>query len=304
MKFFLGIFLLFFSGCVLFSTEKMEQERVMTEGSQQLRVWMLSDIQPQTIGQRADFERAVEDMMNNFDKIDLGILAGDILPSGSRAEAYEWFLRTRVYAPVNHWYEVAGNHDVRSGRVFQKYFPLPPHYGVEVGNILLLLLSDQSQASQTEIADESFQWWESMVRKHQDKIIVTVTHAQLRHSGLLGSLLPSRRIYRSDRFENVLSKYRTALWVSGHTHLPHGLTGTVSEKSQFQNVSFVNVSSIGSSLLKDSQSRFFIFQDGSTSLLMRSRNHSKKKFEKKLDHEITLQKPFRYNGQPPRLIIP
>lgn len=300
----IAIFVVLSAGCSLISSDRDEQTLVTNADAKQMVVWMFSDIQPKSHAERVYFEHAIADVNSNLGPIDIAVIAGDLLKSRSKAEAFEWFQQTRDGADVGNWYEIAGNHDVRSGREFTKYFPRPNHYGVVVGNVLFLMLSDQSVASRTDISDESFAWWAEMVRENQDKIIITVSHAQLRRSGLLGSALSSRRIAGSDRFEKVLREYRTAVWASGHSHLPQGLAGTVSSRQQFNKVYFVNVSSIGESFLQDSQSRFFIFEVGSNTLLLRSRNHTKNRFDSSLDYTISLEKPFLWEGQPGKVLLP
>ncbi len=119
-------------------------------------VWMLSDIQPEAPEERLLFEEAIADVNGHVAQVDLGVIDGDLLKSRSRDEDFAWFLRIRNRSKVRHWYEIAGNHDVRSMPLFRRYFPRPSFYGVEIGNILLLLLSDESTASKTDISDAAF----------------------------------------------------------------------------------------------------------------------------------------------------
>lgn len=300
----LSIFLFLLAGCSAVTSVQEKDIALMKSQDDQFLLWMLSDIQPRSKEERIHFETAIKDVKDNIDKVDVAVMAGDLLKSRSKNEAFDWFIKTRKAAPVLQWYEIAGNHDVRSGQVFQKYFPRPSHYGVSVGNILILLLSDQSVASRTDISDEAYEWWAKMVRENQDKIIITVTHAQLRHSGLLGSILGSRRIAGSERFESVLREQRVAVWASGHSHLPHSLTATVTSKKKFRNTCFVNVSSIGESVFQDNQSRFFVFTPGSATLWLRSRNHTKQRFDEEPMYSISLEKPFVWDGQPAKLLLP
>lgn len=270
----------------------------------QLTVWMLSDIQPRNNSERFLFQQAIEDVNDYTGRVTLAVIAGDLLRSRSKGPAFEWFLTQRNRSKVPYWYEIAGNHDVRSGDIFYQYFPNPLFYGVEIGNITILLLSDQSVASKTEISDEAFFWWRKQVEENQDRIIVTVTHAHLRNSGLLGAAIKSRRIEGSGRFERVLRGSRVALWVSGHSHLPHGLAGTISIREKLRGTCFVNVSSIDSGAFMDSQSRFFIFSEDSDIVWIRSRNHTTKRFEPSLDYPVLLEKRFTWDGSPPRVLLP
>ncbi len=274
------------------------------ESGPDLSLWMLSDIQPEDEAARVDFELAVADMNDNVEKVDLAVIAGDIFRSRSQPRDLEWFRASQGKSRARVWYEIAGNHDVRSKDIFSLFFTRPPYYGVRVGNLLLLFLSDESVASMTTISDEAFDWWREMVRNNRELIVVTVTHAYLRSSGLLGSAIKSRQIDQSDRFEQVLREEKVVLWASGHSHLPHGLVGTVNRKNSLGGTIFVNVASIDTGRLLDSQSRLFLFRQGSDTVWMRSRNHTKGRFEPTLDYTINLGKPFSWDGSEPRLILP
>lgn len=297
------IFFIFLVGCADVPTDQYPGEKYLGSG-RQLTLWMLSDIQPGNVEQRQIFEHAIADINNGVGQVDIGVIAGDLLKSRSREEAFLWFSKVRDRSKVENWYEIAGNHDVRNGPVFRRFFPKPSYYGVEVGNLLLLLLSDESVASKTTISDEGFQWWREMVENNQDRIVLTVTHGHLRHSGLLGASIGSRQIEGSNRFEDVLRAERVALWGSGHTHLPHGLAGTISIREELGGTCFINVSSIDSNPIMDSQSRLFIFTEGSNIVWIRSRNHTTMLFEPNLDYPIELEKPFTWGGQSPRVLLP
>ncbi|MFH0781884.1 MAG: metallophosphoesterase [Pseudomonadota bacterium] len=294
---------LFLAGCVGVRTDKSPEVQLPPGRGQKLVVWMLSDIQPEVPAERSLFEKAIADVNSNVAQVDLGVIAGDLLKSRSRDEDFAWFLRTRNRSKVPHWYEIAGNHDVRSMPLFHHYFPRPSWYSVEIGNILLLLLSDESTASKTDISDAAFRWWRDMVVANQKKIIITVTHGQLQGSGLLGSSFASRQIKGSERFEKVLKGAGVAVWASGHVHLPQGLPGTVSIQKELGGTCFVNVSSIDTGPFMSSQSRFLIFEDGSDQLLIRSRNHSTGRFDEELDIFLHLDKPFAFSGKESSLIF-
>ena len=284
-----------FSSCAVVPTGEFPADTGSAE-KRKLVLWMLSDIQPPTVPERVSFERAIADVNTNVGQVDLGVMAGDLLKSRSQDEAFRWFLATRKRSKIKDWYEIAGNHDIRSGKLFWQYFLHPSYYAVEVGNLLFLLMSDESSDSKTDLSDATFDWWRKMVIENQDHIIITVTHAQLRHSGLLGSIVPSRVIAGSERFERVLKQYTVALWASGHVHLPQGLAETVSIQKKFGDTFFINVSCIYEDTLMDSQSRFFYFKNGSDTVWIRSRNHTKERFDTGLDIPIQLDRPFVWDG--------
>lgn len=293
---------LFIAGCAGLQDEVARQPFVETESGKRFVLWMLSDIQPRDEAERIHFARTIDDSNSISFPIDVGLICGDLLKSGSKDEDYKWFLDTREQSKVRYWYELAGNHDVRSKKYFQKYFPIPEYYGVLIGNILILVLSDTSVESHSVISDEAFFWWRDQVITNQDKILITLSHAQLSESGLAGSSLESRTIKRSQRFEEVLRKYRVAIWASGHTHLPPTMSGTVAMRKPLGNTLFVNVSPIREELLIDSHSRFFYFYVDSNILWIRSRNHKQKVFVEGLDFPIILKKKFQWDGSSPRLV--
>ena len=290
-KYLIFLSTLIFVGCVSVQNGVFPKETAHI-AEKQFVVWMLSDIQPKTTLKRNVFEEAVADVNENIGSVDMGLMPGDLLKSRSNDADFTWFKETRDRAKVTDWYQIAGNHDVRSGEIFYKYFPQPKYYAVEYGNLLFLFLSDQSTASRTDISDDAFLWWKDMVKSNREKIIITVTHAQLKKSGLLGSIVPSRVIHNSERFEKVLEQEKVALWVSGHSHLPQRLSGSVSVSKDLGGTYFVNVASIDDEYFLDSESRFFYFQDASDVVWMRSRNHSKRLFNTSLDIPIELGKPF------------
>lgn len=292
----------FLAGCATVPHGNFEDRGVEGAVGKDMVVWMLSDIHPKTDNKRKTFEAAVADVNKNVGSVNMAVIAGDLLKSRSSASAFNWFMKTKNRSKVVDWFQIAGNHDVRSGPIFNDFFPISPYYSVQTGNLLFLCLSDISAASRTDISDEAFIWWEEMVKSNKDKIIVTVTHAQLEGSGLLGSIFNSRIIAKSKRFEEVLKRERVALWVSGHTHLPHHFSGAVNISEKLGGTCFLNVSSISDESFLDSESRMLYFKDGSDVVWIRSRNHSDKEFNTALDIPLSLGKKFVWAGERPRLL--
>ena len=290
-KYLIFLSTLMLTGCVSVQNSTF-QEAEAHFSKRQFLVWMLSDIQPKTTLDRNVFEAAAADVNENIGSIDMGIMAGDLLKSRSHDDDFNWLIETRNKTNVTDWYQIAGNHDVRSGPIFYKYFPQAQYYAVKYGNLLFLFLSDQSKASRTDISDDTFLWWKDMVESNREKIIITVSHAQLKNSGLTGSIVPSRVIHNSKRFEKVLQQEKVALWVSGHSHLPQVISGPSTANKDLGGTFFVNVGSIDDVSLLDSESRFFYFHDGSEVVWIRSRNHSKHLFNTDLDMKVPLGKPF------------
>ncbi len=289
--------LLFVAGCA--PPPRPGQGGAPPPGGCTFTVWMLSDIQPPTRAERIRFERAIADVKALGMRIDMAVIAGDLLKGRSGDEAFAWFLAARAEAPVARWYEIAGNHDRRSAANFDRYFSRPPAYGVRFGNALMLLLSDTLPSAATEISDASFQWWRRMVLDNDDSILLTVSHGQLQGSGLLGSMFASRVIVDSGRFEEVLRQRPVSLWASGHSQLAHRLPGTFSCREELGGTCFINVSAIDAGLFGASESRLLIFSEGSTRLTIRSRDHDRGRFNDDLELVVDLPRPFLYPfGEP------
>ncbi len=299
-----GFFLLplLVAGCATFHRPAYDETAGAAREEERLVLWMLSDIQPETVAARQDFEKAIQDVTEHVAGIDLAVIAGDLLQSRSSAEDFDWFIETRDQSAISHWYEVAGNHDVRNRDLFQRYFQKPSHYAVSVGNVLILLLSDETPSSQTHISDPVFEWWKAQVLAHPDRILLTVTHAPLRHSGLFTSAAASRRIQDSRPFEDVLRQARVTLWASGHSHLPQGFYRTSYVNRKLGGTCFVNVAAIRDAAGKDSQSRILIFTEGSRTLWIRSRNHTTGRFTPRLDIKLTLDQAYHGDGKGPRIV--
>ncbi len=267
--------------------------------SETLSLWALSDIQPKNDAQRIDFATAVEDINEHIADIDLAIVAGDIVQR-ARDEEFKWYLGVRKGSYIREWYEIAGNHDLKSdgGELFRKYVNPSGHYSFAKGNILFILMSDEEKGSPTEISRKTFDWWKGLVEGNQDKIIVVVTHAPLEGSNIPLSRTRRRHIKESQRFREVLKKYKVDLWISGHNHVPHWFAGDLGRVDELGGTIFVNVSSIRREAwgLKPSESRIITFVCGSDRVLIRSRDHTKARFHGSLDRTYRLSKPYECDG--------
>ena len=295
------ICLLLTAGCQIIPTQGPGP---LTLDEDNFLIWMMSDIQPRTRKERAHFQSAVDDMVTLGMKINIAIMAGDLLQSHSDEDDYNWFLQTRGILNLNNWFEVAGNHDARNPELFRKYIGRPPYYGVISGNVLLLMLSDNSGSAETNISDAAFNWWRDMVVNNQDRIIITVTHAQLRQSGLFTSAVANRSIQDSDRFAEVLKHYKVDVWASGHSHLPNWFPGKIRMQKSLGGTLFINVSAIRDDIFMDIESRLLVFKEGSNLLQIYSRNHSNHRFDSGPSTVISLRHNFHSDGSEPILIIP
>lgn len=264
-----------------------------------LTVWALADIQPTEQGDREAFEIAIEDINQNVPGVDLAIVAGDIV-NDTNEEVFDWYVETRDGSYIEDWYEIIGNHDLKSdrGKLFREKLREEVDYSITVGNILFIFMSDAERGKATEIPDEVFEWWKELVVENQDKIIVVTTHAPLEGSGIPFSGLTDRQIIDSERFTEVLRTYNVDLWLSGHLHLPHSMWNATVEKEEFGGTEFVHLSSIRPEIwgMKESESRVLTFVCGSDKVLVRVRNHEKLDYIPHLDEVFTLSKSYECTG--------
>ncbi len=267
-----------------------------------LTVWALADIQPKNEGHREAWEEAVEDMNRNVPGIDFAIVAGDIV-NDTEEETFDWYVNTRNGSYIEEWYEIIGNHDLKTdrGKLFREKLREETDYAVVKGNILFIFMSDSERGKSTEISDETFEWWKDLVVNNQDKIIVVVTHAPLKGSGISFSAWKGRNIIGSKRFRQVLKNYRVDLWLSGHLHIPTGILSTTSKKKSLGGTVFIHISSIRPEMagMKEPESRVLTFVCGSDKVLVRVRNHKRHEFVTHLDEVFTLSKPYECEGVKP-----
>ncbi len=256
-------------------------------------IWALSDIQPKNDIQRIEFERAIEDVNTNIKDIDFALVAGDIV-NRTIARVYEWYVEAKKSSYIKEWYEIAGNHDLKSdmGELYRELVNKDFYYQFTKGNILFILMSDEERGSPTIISDSTFEWWKGLVERNQDKIIVVVTHAPLEGSGIILSVQKRRQIRDSERFSKVLKKYKVDMWLNGHIHVPHWFKGTVGRIEELGSTIFVSVGTIRTEGLglKPSESRIISFVCGSDEVLIRSRNHTKQKYTVQHDSVFKLSK--------------
>jgi hypothetical protein len=280
------------------------QHGTAAKHSEKLHIWALSDIQPQNKEEYYHFELAIDDANKNFPKVDLALLAGDIVQRHNSDHTYKWFLKTRNKSYIKHWFEIAGNHDARNFANYFKYIQKPLYYSVKIGNILILCLSDEINNSPTEISDSTFNWWKEQVINNQDKIIITMTHAYLEQSKLFGYRFHRSNILNSTRFADVLKKYRVDLWLAGHTTAPSSLGYNKARIKELNNTLFINISAIRKEFGIEIESRLIILENNSNKLLIKMRNHEDKEFVKNREIVIKLKTTFKMKSRTPKLIYP
>ena len=265
-----------------------------------LIIWAHADIQPYNLDEKDQYEIAMKDIRNMPFVPDMAIIAGDLVHKRDSQQYWDWMNILRSESGIPVWFEIAGNHDQNNPAAYLENSGKPWHYAVRSGNILFIFLSDEVRSAVTDISDGVFEWWKDLVINNQDLIIVTITHAALKQSRLLSTLNSTMCIKDSERFWEVIKKYRVDLWISAHTHLPNYLpikTSTRRKSGTF----FLDISSIHKHIASPIESWILIFKDGSRSLLCLSRNHEKGKFYG-TSFKLNLPMPFIYGSGKPLIV--
>ncbi len=257
------------------------------------KVWALADIQPRNSKERKAFTTAVEDINKNIKDIQFSIVAGDIVNTTDE-ETFDWYVTEKNKSYIKTWYEIIGNHDLKSdrGKLFKEKLREDLNYNVCYGNMLFIFLSDELRGKPTDVTDEVFEWWKKLVIENQEKIITVVSHAPLEGSKIPFSDHEDRKIVESERFQKVLKEYKVDLWLSGHLHLPNEFTNTINRNNKFDNTLFVHISSIRPEFLglKHSQSRILEFICGEDIVRIKSRDHKSGKWNKEIENDYKLSK--------------
>jgi len=267
-----------------------------------LRIWAHSDIQPRSIHEKYHYERAIADMLAGVPGIQMAIVAGDLVHRrDGAAEYHRWLVEQRRRSGIAYWFEIAGNHDQNDIDSYIKYTGKPLHYAVSMGNMLFIFLSDEVRSAVTDISDEAFEWWRSLVAGNQDKILITITHGALHGSGLLCTINSTMRIAGSRRFSGVLREYPVDLWLSGHSHLPSILAGNITRPSDLGTL-FVDISSIHKSRFSPIESYLLQIKSGSDRMDIMLRDHEAGRFIGSRSVVLKLRTALRWDGSGPRIV--
>jgi len=240
-------------------------------------IWALSDLHIDD-KQKLYFKNAVHDISTVFRKIDIALVAGDIIDYKNSERFLKYYVSIKRSSSIKKWYEISGNHDNYDIINFRKYIKKPRYYSIVTGNILLLFLSDENWKNETFISKKSFNWWKSKVINNQDKVIITVTHGFLIESGLSGKEVVDQ-IKDSKRFIDVLKKYKVDLWINGHLHISHKWAGSrIKTVKSLNNTNFLNVASLENSKYIPSNSCILLVKNNDDKILVISRNHFEKNY--------------------------
>ncbi len=267
-----------------------------------LRIWAHSDIQPRSLEEKSHYETAVADIAARVPGIRMAIVAGDLVHRREGASEYHrWLADLRRGSKIPFWFEIAGNHDQNDIAAYYKYTGKPLHYAIAVGNILIILMSDEIRSAVTDISDGAFEWWRGLVVENQARILVTVTHGALQGSGLPSTINPTMRIAGSHRFFEVLRTHPVDLWISGHSHLPSLFAGKIARPHGIRTL-FVDVSSIHKSRFSPIESSVLAIRTGSDRMNIMLRDHEAGRFIRSRSAVVRLRTRLEWDGADPKIV--
>ncbi|HZX14829.1 MAG TPA: hypothetical protein VFF49_10580, partial [Thermodesulfobacteriota bacterium] len=81
----------------------------------------------------------------------------------------------------------------------------------------------------------------------------------------------------------------------GHVHIPQWFPNDVGKSEKYNGTMFINVAGIRKEALglKQSESRIMTFECGSDKVLLKSRNHTEREFNKELETVFEVSKEFK-----------
>jgi hypothetical protein len=246
----------------------------------QFALWQLSDIH--CAGNYDRWVEMVEDM--NTVPWTQAVVAGDISVSGTVTD-FNSFLQGLGLS--NHEREdfhiISGNHEYNcsgpaSSGCLDNYRSLidsRPYYSWDYGNIHFMMMSTDQES--WEISDVAWAWLRTELAANQNKITIIVTH-QMPHL--------------FSESEAILHDYNIDFWLFGHAHCRHGDSACTRHDShgdfyQVDETTFVNAGYIG-----NMESRYLLFTDGNSSVVVRSRQSENQEFQSEFEHTVTVSPAF------------
>ncbi len=255
-------------------------------------VWAHSDIQPRSEKEKRNYIIALKDIRDNTATPDMALFGGDIVQHSHFRNMFLWFMKVRKTVPVTEWYEIAGNHEWRAINDYRSIVRRDLHYAVRKGNILFLLMSNEEPGRRSFISDDTFRWWENMVRTGGDSIIITVTHGNLEGSGLISSNLERLTIIISERFRKVLRQHKVDMWISGHSHFPGWMPNMHYRNENLGGTVFIDTGAIRRDFMTSIESRMLFFTPGRATAILRYRDHLHQNYFNIKGYSIPLSHPF------------
>lgn len=268
------------------------------------RFWFISDTHLSTTNAKTNFETAIADIESLSPFPSLMACIGDLVDDYGNADEFDDYNEAEATSSIVKKEHLAGNHDGDGidYSVYKDKIDSRTYYTQTVGNVLLIFMSDENSDTDGDISDTVFNWWKTQVSENQDKIIFVFTHQPLYDT--VGTTCGHdwcdstfTYITNSSRFTDLIGTegYRVDIWFCGHNHR---ITYNCAEQSDAvikNGCVFVNCVALTTHNHPNSESRVVDLWDGSTTCVIRLRDHSCSPdgcWLTDYEHEITLAVAF------------
>ena len=255
------------------------------------KVWILSDLHTGHVADGKDgvewFELACNDMREAKLGVDYAMTLGDIAQSGLE-EQFQRYLDQRAKSGIATWHEIAGNHEYRDGKAeaYTRMLRSTKPYHVIDGNIAWFFISDEAPGVPGELTEESCQWLEQQLARHEDKTTIVCSH-QLVKDTIFKSTIGNFIIHPADRIAGIIAKSKIDLWLCGHEHhSPYSKERIVRKDG----TTYINVASMNHAYgTRACQSYLMEFVPGAREIIARRREHDGKRFQPEFEVKIPLR---------------
>jgi 3',5'-cyclic AMP phosphodiesterase CpdA len=259
------------------------------------RFWFLSDLHCGHMEDGKDgagwFKAACEDLHANHISISRAFTLGDLTHHGNEVQLKS-YLQVRSSSGIAEWCELAGNHEYAKNQNINAYEELVRSiqpYSVLVGNVRVIMLSDEQGGVEGNLSDHTCLWLEEELAKHQDQVTIVCSH-QLVKGTVMASQQKARHLHPADRIQDIISKSKIDLWLCGHEHhSPYSPQHSV----RLDRTTYINVASINHAYgTGSSQSSVIELIPGARELIIRRRDHDKQQFLPEHEVRVPLRSPI------------
>ncbi len=242
------------------------------------------------------FKNALNEIVNNIGTIDYAFSLGDLVQWGVNEE-FQKYLSVRNASKIDQWYELAGNHEQYGIENYSKLINYHKAYAIIDGNLVWIMVSDESPAGYGEISENTYIWLKDTITKHQDKNIIMCTHQLVRDT--VRPLSESHSYFDPDGkyvingSTGILDTLRVDLWLNGHQHYfkYDPSIDIVTKTYPMGTTTFINVASLNFNYnTEESQSFIFYLNESSNEILAKRRIHDKEVFDE--DSTVTIKLPY------------
>ncbi len=195
-------------------------------GAKQYSFGALADVHVQYDTAQADFQTALK-YLNETEDVEFTCICGDLTVNGTDAELTQYKSYVDSYSPDTPVYAVFGNHDIYQGLYnnTQKYTGQPLYYTFTQGEDVFIMVGIIAGYYGTDtpsmFAQGTLQWLQEQLEANRNKRCFLFEHILSANGcGDALNVYPHTKLSGNDArvFESLLSHYKNAIWLHGHSH--------------------------------------------------------------------------------------